>query len=104
MIRRMAAALALIAAACLAACGSLTPFATAPKAAKPVRSGQPATAPRVAICYNGWETSRAEAQAQAQQQCAKGTVAQPVAADDYLQVCPVMLPTHATYACITAAK
>jgi hypothetical protein len=104
MMHRIAVALAFVAAAGLAGCGSLDPFASAPRAAKPARPGQPAPPPRVAICYNGWETSAAQARAQAQQQCAKGTVAEPVAADRYLQLCPVLLPTHATFACVAAAK
>ena len=104
MTRRVAAALMLLAAAALAACGALEPFATAPKLAKPARPGRPPAAPRVAICVNDLSTSRAEARAQAQLQCPGGTIATLVAADDYLQFCPILLPTHLTFACVAAAK
>lgn len=88
----------------VAGCSTLDPFSTAPKAAKPAMPGHPAPAERVAICYNRLETSVAQARVQAQQQCAKGTVAQLVASDAYLQLCPILLPTHATYACVAAPK
>jgi hypothetical protein len=100
----IAAALALVAAVGTADCSALDPFATAPRAAKPALPGHPAPPPRVAICYNGLATSAAEARAQAQQQCAKGTVAAPIASDHYLQFCPILLPTHATFACVPAAR
>jgi hypothetical protein len=98
----LAAAIAAMA-ALAAACSAMEPFATAPKAAKAALPGRAAPAVRVAICYNHLRTSRDEARAQAQQQCAKGTVAELVASDDYLQVCPILLPTHATFACVPAA-
>jgi hypothetical protein len=104
MKHRITIALALVAAAGLAGCSALDPFATAPKEAKPARPGQPAPSPRVAVCYNGLETSAAEARAQAQLQCAKGSVAELIVADRYLQLCPVLLPTHATFACVPAVK
>lgn len=102
---KTAVALGLVAtAAALAACTALDPFATAPTAAKPPPKGRPAPPGRVAICYNDFKTGRAEARAQAQQQCPKGTLAQPVEADRYLQVCPLLLPTHATFACVPAPR
>jgi hypothetical protein len=104
MRQGIAAALALVAAVGIADCSALDPFATAPKAAKPALPGHPAPPPRVAICYNGLATSAAEARTEAQQQCAKGTVAEPVASDRYLQLCPVLLPTRATFACAPAAR
>ncbi|HTV88711.1 MAG TPA: hypothetical protein VME41_06820 [Stellaceae bacterium] len=106
-MRRIAAGLrmvlALAVAAGIAGCTALDPFATFPKPAKPARPGQAAPAPRVAICYNGLDTSLAEVRSQAQQQCAKGTVATPAATDYLMQYCPVLLPARATFAC-TAAK
>jgi hypothetical protein len=89
----------LAALACVAGCSSLDPFPTLPQPAKPVRAGQPAAAPRVAICYDGFATSRAEALAEAQQQCPKGTTAAPVATDYVLDYCPLLLPARATFAC-----
>jgi hypothetical protein len=100
MMRRATAMLALLlaAAASLVGCGSLDAFPTAPQ---PAKVGKPAPLPRVAICYNGLASSRAEAQAQAQLQCAKGTLAEPVATDYWLQYCPLLLPARATFACAT---
>ena len=85
----------LVAALALGACNALEPYATAPIAAKP---GQPAGA-RVAICYNTLTTTLPEVQTQAQRECPASTAAQPVDTDWYLQNCPVLLPTRATFAC-----
>jgi hypothetical protein len=42
-------------------------------------------------------------QAQAQQECSADTVASPIDTDWYLQNCPLLLPSHATFVC-TAKK
>ena len=99
-MRRLAAALALLATlAGVAGCGALNPFPTLPKPARPVKAGQPAAPPRVAICYDGLATSFAKATADAQQQCPKGTTATPVATDYWMDYCPLLLPARATFAC-----
>ena len=92
---RRAAALWLTLAAALAGCGMLDPYPTPPRAAQP---GAP-PGPRVAICYNTLSTTLAEVAAQAQQDCAAGTLAEPVDTDWYLQNCPLLLPAHATFLC-----
>jgi hypothetical protein len=103
-MRRLAAALALLATlAGVAGCTALDPFPTLPEPAKPAQPGRPAPAPRVAMCYNRLATSLAEARSQAQQQCPKGTTADPVATDYWLDYCPVLLPARATFACRPAA-
>ncbi len=103
-MRLLAAALASLATlACVAGCSALDPFPTLPQPAKPAKPGQPAAPARVAICYDRLATSRAEAKAEAQQQCPKGTTADPVATDYRLDYCPVLLPARATFACRPAA-
>ncbi len=92
------AALVLTFTATLAGCGALDPYAAAPRAAQP---GAP-TGPRVAICYNPLETSLAEVETQAQQECSANTLAKQVDTDWYLQSCPLLLPTHATFVCAAA--
>lgn len=82
-------------AAALAGCGALDPYPTAPRGASP---GQPAGA-RVAICYNTMATPLAAVQAEAQQECAAGTVAQAVDTDWYIEYCPLLLPARATFVC-----
>jgi len=94
-MRRHAAAFWLIAAASLAGCSALDPYPAPPL---PAPQGA-AAAPRVAICYNRLTTSLPEIQAQAQQECSPGTVAEPVDTDWYLQNCPLLLPARATFAC-----
>jgi hypothetical protein len=96
-MRRVTAALALVAAATamVSGCGALDPYPTAPRGAVP---GQPAGA-RVAICYNTMATTLAAAQAEAQQECAAGTVAEPVDTDWYIEYCPLLLPARATFVC-----
>jgi len=93
-VTRFAAAVALIGIAALAGCDALDPYPTAPRAAPPGVPGQ-----RVAICYNTLTTTLAEVKAQAQQECAAGTVAQPADTDWYLQNCPLLLPARATFMC-----
>jgi hypothetical protein len=93
---RYAAALLLSLAATLAGCSALDPYPSAPRAAQP---GAPA-GPRVAICYNALSTSLVRVQAEAQQECSANTFAEPVDTDWYLQSCPLLLPTHATFVCV----
>jgi hypothetical protein len=92
-MRRKAAAL--VAAVILAGCGAVDPYATVPRNAKP---GQPA-GDRVAICYNTMATTLAAVKADAQKECAAGTTAQQVDTDWYLQYCPLLLPSRATFVC-----
>jgi hypothetical protein len=89
--------LAMLAAAVamLAGCGALNPYPTVPRAAQP---GQP-PGPRVAICYNGMAAAATAVQAEAQQECPAGTLAEPVDTDWYMQNCPVLLPERATFVC-----
>lgn len=87
--------LLLASAAMLAGCGALNPYPTAPRDAQP---GQPPGA-RIAVCYNTLRTTLAALQAEAQQECSAQTVAEPVDTDWYLQHCPLLLPTRATFVC-----
>ena len=98
MRARAGPALALLGAAVLAGCGAFGPYPTAPATATP---GQPAGA-RVAICYSGLTTSQAAAQAEAQKECPAGTATEHVDTDYILQYCPLLLPAHATFACVSA--
>ena len=97
MSRRMTVMVLL--AAALGGCGSLDPYATLPRAVHP---GQPA-GPRVGICYNGLRSSAAQVQAEAQRECAANTLAEPVDTDWYMETCPLLLPSRATFVC-TAKK
>ena len=92
---RRAAALVLTLAATLAGCGALDPYPTSPRAVQPGAS----SGPRVAICYNTLTTTLAEAEAEAQQECPAGTLAEPADTDWYLQNCPLLLPARATFVC-----
>ncbi len=98
-MNRRAGALVLVATAILAGCGALDPYPTPPRAAQPGAS----TGPRVAICYNSLTTSLAQVQAEAQEECSAGTLAEPADTDWYLQNCPLLLPARATFLC-TAKK
>ena len=86
--------LAPLLAAALIGCGALDPYPTGPGPATPG-----AASPRVAICYNGLETSLAEVQTQAQRQCPAGTTAEPEQTDFHLQTCPILLPARANFTC-----
>jgi hypothetical protein len=86
----------LLGAVSLAGCGAFAPYATLPSAATPE---QPAGT-RVAICYNGIETSRDAAREAAQKECPAGTTAERVDKDYYLQYCPLLLPARATFVCV----
>ncbi len=88
--------MALLGAALLTGCGAFNPYTTLPSAATP---DQPAGT-RVALCYNGLETSRAAAQEAAQKECPAGTRAERVDLDYFLQYCPLLLPARATFACV----
>ncbi|HJU19944.1 MAG TPA: hypothetical protein VJ770_26125 [Stellaceae bacterium] len=88
-------ALPLALALALAGCSALAPYPTVPPAGA-------AAGPRVAICYNGLRSSRAELRAAAQQECPAHTAAHFVATDLRMNHCPLLLPTRATFLC--AAK
>jgi hypothetical protein len=79
----------------LAGCGALEPYATVPPPPPP---GTPA-GQRVAICYNTLNTTLAEIQASAQQECAAGTIAEPTDTDYHLQNCPLLIPGRTTFLC-----
>jgi hypothetical protein len=83
----------------LGGCGALEPYPTVPR---PIQPGQPA-GQRVAICYNTMQSTLAQVQTEAQQECAANTVAAPVDTDWYMQSCPLLLPSRATFVC-TAKK
>jgi hypothetical protein len=97
MSRRMTVMVLLMAA--LGGCGSLDPYVTGARAVHP---GQPA-GPRVGICYNGLRSSSTQVQAEAQRECAANTLAEPVDTDWYMETCPLLLPSRATFVC-TAKK
>jgi hypothetical protein len=98
-VRPTTAALTLLAAAALAGCGALDPFATVPAVAG---AGEPQGS-RVAICYNAWKTETSAVQAEAQRECPAGTAAQAVGTGWHLQYCPVLLPVRASFVCTPAA-
>jgi hypothetical protein len=89
----------LLLAAGLAGCGAVDPYATVARAPQP---GQP-TGQRVGICYNGLRSSLERVREEAQRECAAGTVAEPVDTDWYMEICPLLVPTRATFVC-TAKK
>jgi len=97
MTRR--AATLLLLAAILGGCGAVDPYATLARAPQP---GQP-SGQRVGVCYNGLRSSAAQVQVEAQRECAADTLAQPVDTDWYMEICPLLLPTRATFVC-TAKK
>jgi hypothetical protein len=92
--------LVLLGAAALAGCRQLAPYATIPNFINTLPPG----ATRVAICYNGFETSRAAAQEAAQKECPAGTTAQRADKDYLLQYCPLLQPARATYFCVPDKK
>lgn len=89
---------AVLLAAALAGCSTLSPFATVPRAAQ---KSEPAGA-RIALCYNPLTTSASEAKKEAGKECAANQVAVRVATDWHLDYCPVLLPVRATFACVHA--
>ena len=88
--------LALLLAAGLAGCSSLTPFATGPKKADPKEKDP---GPRVAICYNPLKTSDEKVQESGQAQCIGKAEAEKVSTDYRLDDCPVLTPARATFVC-----
>jgi len=92
---RRAVALLLLAAA-LSGCGAVDPYATLARAPQP---GQP-PGQRVGICYNGLRSSPAQIHAEAQRECAANTLAEPVDTDWYMDTCPLLLASRATFVCI----
>jgi hypothetical protein len=93
---RFAGALLLLVAAGVAACNLLDPY---PTTARSARSGQPA-GERVGVCYNTMNTTLPEVRDQAQRACAANTVAEPVDTDWYLETCPLLLPSRASFVCV----
>lgn len=84
------------AAAGLAGCGGLAPYATAPL---PAPAGTHDPGRRVGICYDGLASSAAEVRAAAQQECGPGAQAILLGTDWRLENCPVLLASRATFAC-----
>lgn len=95
-MRRFAGALLLLVAAGVTACNLLDPF---PTTARGGRAGQPA-GERVGVCYNTMTTTLSEVREQAQRDCAADTVAEPIDTDWYLQTCPLLLPSRASFVCV----
>ena len=94
-MNQFAGVLLLLVAVAGAACNLLDPF---PTTARGARSGQPA-GERVGICYNTMNTTLPEVRDQAQGACAANTVAEPVDTDWYLETCPLLLPSRASFVC-----
>jgi hypothetical protein len=88
--------LTLLLAATAAGCSGLTPFATAPLAAKP---GVSDPGPRVAICYNTFKTPTEKIQQLAQAECVGNAIAEQVDTDYRLDDCPLLTPGRATFVC-----
>jgi len=95
---RRAVALVLLA-AILGGCGAVDPYATLPRG---FQAGQP-IGQRVGICYNGLRSSPVQIQAEAQRECAPNTLAAPVDTDWYMDTCPLLSASRATFVC-TAKK
>jgi hypothetical protein len=77
-------------------CSALTPFATAPLAAKP---GVTDPGSRVAICFNTFKTPPEKVQELAQAECLGNTVAERVDTDYRMDDCPALTPGRATFVC-----
>jgi hypothetical protein len=94
---RGAAILLATVAGAVVGCSLIAPYPTAPAAHE---AKAPADAgPRVAICYNPLHSTLDQVRAQAQGECAAGTTPAPADTDYYLQNCPLLLPTRATFVC-----
>ena len=91
-----AAAVGLAAAAALAACSLLEPFATYPQ--QPV-TGVTDAGPRVAICYDVLASSSEGVQKAAQDECGPHAIAARIDTDWKLDYCPLLLPARATFVC-----
>jgi hypothetical protein len=85
-----------LAAAALANCSQLQPYATYPRAA---RAGEVDAGPRVAVCRDPLVSSLDDAQRVAQEECTANTIATYSSTDFYLQNCPLLLPARATFVC-----
>jgi hypothetical protein len=92
----MRSALAVASVVVLTGCSALEPYPTFPRQPGP---GEDASLTRVAICYDRLASSLDKVQAAAQQECAPNTVATPIDTDWYLQYCPLLLPSRATFTC-----
>ena len=95
-MKNSALMLALLAAA-LAGCNMIAPYPTAPAGHE--ADQPPDTGSRVAICYNTLHSTLDEVRTEAQGECAAGTTATPADTDWYLQNCPLLLPSRATFVC-----
>ncbi|HEY1301076.1 MAG TPA: hypothetical protein VGF07_11310 [Stellaceae bacterium] len=87
---------ALIAAAALAGCSALDPYATYPRqpAAGVVDPG-----PRVAVCYDTLVSTTKAVEQTAQEECPAHTRATRIDTDWLLLNCPLLLPARATFVC-----
>jgi hypothetical protein len=81
----------------LSACGTLTPFGTAPADTPGV------TAPTVAICYNRLGATPKEVEAAAAPDCGPKTQPRFVEQEWNLSACPMLTPIRATFACEPAS-
>ena len=95
-MKATASAVLLVAAAGLAACSAFTPYPTEPQ---PAPAGVKDAGTRVAICYDGLVSSRAEVQKAAQDECTPDTRAMRIDTDWKLDYCPLLLPARATFVC-----
>ncbi|HZU89438.1 MAG TPA: hypothetical protein VE993_09290 [Stellaceae bacterium] len=77
-------------------CSALAPYPTVPPEPPP---GKAVAGMRVAICYDGLRSSRAEVQRRAQQECPAHTSATLVDTDWRMEHCPLLLPRRATFVC-----
>jgi hypothetical protein len=80
----------------LAGCSAAAPFATFPLQPPP---GAVDTRIRVAVCYNGLESSADKLQELAQVQCFGDAKAERIDTDYRLDTCPLSAPGRATFVC-----
>jgi hypothetical protein len=91
--RARLAALAIAAGLC--GCREFQPFETV------AAPGPPSDArPRVGLCYDALVSSAEAVQAAAQSACPPHSTAERVDTEYEMQVCPLLLPGHATFVCI----
>jgi len=81
----------------LAGCSAAAPFPTFPLQPPP---GVTDSRTRVAVCYNGLETSAEELQELAQAQCIGDVKAERIDTDYRLDTCPLSAPGRATFVCM----
>jgi hypothetical protein len=86
----------LLAAAALAGCSALDPYATYPR--QPA-AGVKDAGPRVAVCYDTLVSTSSSVQQTAQQECPAQTLATRIDTDWLLLNCPLLLPARATFVC-----